>query len=181
MLSNPEERARYDIVHTQQQKGRWKLVSTGTHAENDFEVEQMIRLTVLEVLYTKRRMEPREPAIYATDLEEMIGRAREQLEFTHLVSGSAEVCDPRRQLTPDHHADGVDHLEANYRATTRLRLSPDHKTPAAINPPSSPPKGSDVRSDPFDRTANCDPIIRSSARRTAPDTRASASCSPLDR
>jgi len=122
VLSNPEERARYDIVHIQQQKGRWKLVSTGTHAENDFEVEQMIRLTVLEVLYTKRRMEPREPAIYATDLEEMIGRAREQLEFTLWYLGQ------RKYVTRDDNsrliitADGVDHLEANYRATTRLRL-----------------------------------------------------------
>ncbi len=124
VLSNPEERARYDIVHTQQQKGRWKLVSTGTHAENDFEVEQMIRLTVLEVLYTKRRMEPREPAIYATDLEEMIGRAREQLEFTLWYLGQ------RKYVTRDDNsrliitADGVDHLESNYRATTRLRLKP---------------------------------------------------------
>jgi curved DNA-binding protein CbpA len=122
VLSNPEERARYDIVHTQQQKGRWKLVSTGAHAENDFEMEQMVRLTVLEVLYTKRRMEPREPAIYAMDLEEMIGRPREHLEFTIWYLGQ------RKYVTRDDNsrliitADGVDHLEANYRATTRLRL-----------------------------------------------------------
>ena len=32
VLSNPEERARYDIIHAQQQKGRCKLVSTGAHA-----------------------------------------------------------------------------------------------------------------------------------------------------
>jgi curved DNA-binding protein CbpA len=122
VLSNPEERARYDIVHAQQQKGRWKLVSTGAHAENDFEMEQMVRLTVLEVLYTKRRMEPREPAIYAMDLEEMIGRPREHLEFTIWYLGQ------RKYVTRDDNsrliitADGVDHLEANYRATTRLRL-----------------------------------------------------------
>ena len=124
VLSNPEERARYDIVHAQQKQGRWKLVSTGVHAENDFDMEQMVRLTVLEVLYTKRRMEPREPAIYSLDLEEMIGRAREQLEFTLWYLGQ------RKYVTRDDNsrliitADGVDHLEANYRANTRLRLKP---------------------------------------------------------
>jgi curved DNA-binding protein CbpA len=122
VLSNPEERARYDIVHAQQKQGRWKLVSTGVHAENDFDMEQMVRLTVLEVLYTKRRMEPREPAIYSLDLEEMIGRPREHLEFTLWYLGQ------RKYVTRDDNsrliitADGVDHLEANYRANTRLRL-----------------------------------------------------------
>jgi len=122
VLSNPEERARYDIIHAQQQKGRWKLVSTGAHAENDFEMEQMVRLTVLEVLYTKRRMDPREPAIYSTDLEEMIGRPREHLEFTiwYLSTRKYVARDDSSRLIIT--ADGVDHLEANYRATTRLRL-----------------------------------------------------------
>jgi len=124
VLSNPEERARYDIVHAQQQKGRWKLVSTGAHAENDFDMEQMVRLTVLEVLYTKRRMDPREPAIYSTDLEEMIGRPREHLEFTiwYLSTRKYVARDDSSRLIIT--ADGVDHLEANYRATTRLRLKP---------------------------------------------------------
>src|SRR5215218_9592439 len=81
VLCNPEERARYDIAHQQQRQDRWRLVSNGGQAENDYDMEQRVRLTVLEVLYTKRRMEPREPAIFSLDLEEMIGRAREQLEF----------------------------------------------------------------------------------------------------
>lgn len=122
VLSNPEERARYDIVHAQQQKGRWKLVSTGSHAENDFDMEQSVRLTLLEVLYTKRRMEPSQPAIYAFDLEEMIGRPREHLEFTiwYLASRKYIARDDNSRVLIT--ADGVDHLEANYRANTQLRL-----------------------------------------------------------
>lgn len=124
VLSNAEERARYDIVHAQQQKGRWKLVSTGSHAENDFEIEQSTRLTVLEVLYTKRRMEPSQPAIYAFDLEEMIGRPREHLEFTiwYLASRKYIARDDNSRILIT--VDGVDHLETNYRANTRLRLKP---------------------------------------------------------
>jgi curved DNA-binding protein CbpA len=82
VLSDPEERARYDVQHQQHRHDRWRLVSTGGSADNDFELEEMVRLTVLEVLYTKRRMEPREPAIFALDLESMTGRPREHLEFT---------------------------------------------------------------------------------------------------
>jgi curved DNA-binding protein len=58
VLSDPQRRAQYDIIHGQQRKDRWRLVTTGRNAENDFEVEQIVRLTVLEVLYTQRRLEP---------------------------------------------------------------------------------------------------------------------------
>ena len=81
-----------------------------------------MRLTLLEVLYTKRRMEPREPAIYTFDLEEMIGRPREHLEFTiwYLAQRKYIARDDNSRILIT--ADGVDHLEANYRANTRLRL-----------------------------------------------------------
>ena len=122
VLSNPEERARYDILHQQKKQDRWRLVSTGGDADNDFEMEQRVRLTVLEVLYTKRRMEPREPAVYTLDLEGMIGRPREHLEFTVWYLGQKKFVtrDDNSRLVIT--ADGVEYLEANYRANTRLRL-----------------------------------------------------------
>ena len=122
VLSNPEARARYDILHQQQKQDRWRLVSTGGDADNDFEMEQRVRLTVLEVLYTKRRMEPREPAVYTLDLEGMIGRPREHLEFTIWYLGQKKFVtrDDNSRLVIT--ADGVEHLEANYRTNTRLRL-----------------------------------------------------------
>src|SRR5687767_2536052 len=55
ILSNPEKRARYDATSQKRRKDRWRLVSAGPESENDFEMEQVVRLTVLEVLYTKRR------------------------------------------------------------------------------------------------------------------------------
>jgi curved DNA-binding protein CbpA len=122
VLSNPEERARYDILHQQNKQDRWRLVSTGGDADNDFEMEQRVRLTVLEVLYTKRRMEPREPAVYTLDLETMIGRPREHLEFTVWFLGQKKFVtrDDNSRLVIT--ADGVEYLEANYRTNTRLRL-----------------------------------------------------------
>jgi curved DNA-binding protein CbpA len=122
VLSNPEERARYDILHQQNKQDRWRLVSTGGDADNDFEMEQRVRLTVLEVLYTKRRMEPREPAVYTLELETMIGRPREHLEFTVWFLGQKKFVtrDDNSRLVIT--ADGVEYLEANYRTNTRLRL-----------------------------------------------------------
>jgi curved DNA-binding protein CbpA len=122
VLSNPEERARYDILHQQQKQDRWRLVSTGGDSDNDFEMEQRVRLTVLEVLYTKRRMEPREPAVFSLDLEGMIGRPREHLEFTVWYLGQKKFVtrDDNSRLIIT--AEGVEYLEANYRANPRLRL-----------------------------------------------------------
>src|SRR5262245_15214799 len=57
-LSDPERRAKYDVFHHQQKQDRWRLVSTGAKAEDDFEFEQVTRLTVLEALHAKRRLEP---------------------------------------------------------------------------------------------------------------------------
>ncbi len=124
VLSDPEKRARYDVLYEQHRHDRWKLVSTGENAENDFEMEQIVRLTVLEALYTKRRVEPRDPGIFALDLEQMIGRPREHLEFTtwFLVQKKWVTRDDNSRLVIT--ADGVEHLEQSYRVNLqRKRLA----------------------------------------------------------
>lgn len=124
VLSDPEKRARYDIAYEQRRHDRWRLVSTGANAENDFEMEQIVRLTVLEALYTKRRVEPRDPGIFALDLEQMIGRPREHLEFTtwFLVQKKLVTRDDNSRLIIT--AEGADFLEQNYRANLqRKRLA----------------------------------------------------------
>jgi len=122
VLSNPEERARYDVQHQQNRQDRWRLVSAGGDAQNDFDLEEMVRLTVLEVLYTKRRVEPREPAIFSLDLEQMTGRPREHLEFTLWYLGQKKLVtrDDNSRLVIT--AEGVEYLEANYRTNGRRRL-----------------------------------------------------------
>src|SRR5215813_5415205 len=68
-LNDPEKRARYDVLHQQRRQDRWRLVATGSTTENDFDMEQAVRLTVLEALYTKRRMEPTNPEIPFREFE----------------------------------------------------------------------------------------------------------------
>ena len=121
VLSNPEKRARYDIAHHQLRQDRWRLVSNGTRVENDFDMEQVVRLTLLEVLYARRRMEPGSPAVFAPDLEEMIGRPREHLEFTiwYLAQKRLLHRDDNSNLTIT--AEGVEYLEKNYEVSNQRK------------------------------------------------------------
>lgn len=124
VLGDPEQRARYDLVHAGLRQERWKLVSAGVNAENDFEAEQFVRLTVLEVLYTRRRLEPDTPGLSLLDLEKLTGRAREHLEFTTWFLAQKKYVTRSDGAMLLITAEGVEHLEDNYRQMShRRRLS----------------------------------------------------------
>ena len=55
VLSNPDARVKYDVVHGQQQQDRWKLASLGPAIPADRETEKTVRLTILELLSARRR------------------------------------------------------------------------------------------------------------------------------
>jgi hypothetical protein len=97
----------------------------GNQSENDFEAQQRIRLTILEVLYTRRRTEPYSPSMSAIDLESLTGIAREHLEFTfwYLIQKKYVTRGDSALLTIT--ADGAEYLEANYQDTIQhRRLNP---------------------------------------------------------
>ncbi|HEX8890346.1 MAG TPA: DnaJ domain-containing protein [Pyrinomonadaceae bacterium] len=121
VLSDPKERARYDVAHQNRRQDRWRLVSTGAQAENDFEMEQVVRLTVLEALYTRRRLEPDDPGIFLLELEKLMGRPREHLEFTLwflLQKKLVERGDNSRLVLT---AEGAEYLEQSYRNTLQRK------------------------------------------------------------
>lgn len=121
VLSDPEKRARYDANYQRQRQDRWRLVATGVNSENEFQVEQLVRLTLLEVLYTKRRMDPYNPGLTVLDLEQMIGRAREHLEFTiwFLIQKNFLKRTDDSALTIT--AAGVEYLEQNYEVNLQRK------------------------------------------------------------
>jgi len=123
VLSDPQRRAQYDVSHAALRQSRWRLVANGTQAANDFEVEQMIRLTVLEVLYTRRRTEPQEAGVSPWDLEQLIGRAREQLEFTIWYLASKKYVTRSDGSSLLITAEGVEFLENNYAMSSQRRLN----------------------------------------------------------
>jgi curved DNA-binding protein len=121
VLSNPESRARYDISYHKTRQERWRLVASAANAENDFEIEQIGRLTLLEALYTRRRMDPSSPTLMMSDLEGLIGRPREHLEFTVWYLAQKKYVTKDDQAKLQITADGVEHLEANYRSNMKQR------------------------------------------------------------
>jgi curved DNA-binding protein len=127
VLSDPEQRARYDIGYEQRRQQRWRLVAQAPRAENDFDAEQILRLTVLEVLYAKRRTEPYEPSIAQPDLEILTGTPREHLEFTIWFLLQKKLVTRNDSMALTITADGVEYIEQNFRTnlqTRRLQAAP---------------------------------------------------------
>jgi curved DNA-binding protein CbpA len=123
VLSDPEKRAKYDATLRQHRDGLWQPVGGGAWAENDFEFEQSARLTALEVLYTRRRIEPRDPGLYDLELEQLLGVPREHLEFTawYLIEkGFIRRGSDSSRLTIT--AEGVEYLEEHLHRNVRRRL-----------------------------------------------------------
>ena len=121
VLIDPEERARYDAGHERQQQDRWRLVKLGATAENDFEIEQCLRVTVLEVLFTKRRVEPDQPGVFHLELEKMTGRPREHLEFTIWYLVQKKLVQRTDNSLLAITAEGIDYLEERGQSTQLSR------------------------------------------------------------
>ena len=128
VLSDPEKRARYDVAHQQQRKDRWRLVSTGANAENDFEMEQVIRLTLLEALYTKRRLDPVNPGIFYRDFEKLTGRPQEHVDFSiwYLTQKKFVTLDDNSRLLLT--VEGAEYLEETYRSNLQQKRLPPAPT-----------------------------------------------------
>ena len=124
VLSDPEQRARYDVVHTGMRQERWRLVASGAGTENNFDSERNVRLTVLEVLYTRRRLEPDSSGLSPLDLEKLLGRAREHLEFTIWFLVQKKFVTRSDGAMLQITVDGVEYLEHNYAAAAQRRLGP---------------------------------------------------------
>ena len=130
VLRDPEKRAQYDVLHQQHRQDRWRLVSSGAQSENDFELEQVVRLTLLEALYTQRRLEPTNPGIFFGEFERMTGRPREHLEFTIwflLQKKLIEQSDNSRLILT---VEGAEYLEQSYRSNLqqkRLQAASERK------------------------------------------------------
>ena len=116
VLSDPERRAKYDVVYHKVARTAGASCRVASNAEDDFEMEQIGRLTLLEALYTRRRMEPTMPSLMTSDLETLIGRPREHLDFTIWYLAQRKFVTRDDQARLQITADGVDYLEQNYRA-----------------------------------------------------------------
>lgn len=120
-LRDPEKRAQYDVMYDQWRKRRWRLQSSETRAESDFELENVIRLTVLEILYSHRRAEMNAPGVFVLELEDLTGHAREHLEFTLWYLAQKGYVRRGDNTRIEITAEGVDYLEEHYREGLQQR------------------------------------------------------------
>ncbi|HEY2431626.1 MAG TPA: DnaJ domain-containing protein [Vicinamibacterales bacterium] len=122
VLSVPDKRAQYDVHHQGLRQERWRFAAQ-VKSSDDFELEQQMRCTLLEILYARRRAEPSNPAFSPFDLQQLTGQPREHLEFTfwYLSQRKFVTRDDQSRLTIT--ADGVDYVEANRGGGLRRRLT----------------------------------------------------------
>ena len=122
VLSDPQKRAQYDVHHQALRQERWRFAAQ-VKGGDDFELEQQMRCTILEILYARRRAEPSSPSFAPYDLQQLTGQPREHLEFTfwYLNQKKYVTRDDQSKLTIT--AEGVDYVEANHGANMRRRLT----------------------------------------------------------
>jgi curved DNA-binding protein CbpA len=122
VLSVPEKRAQYDVHHQALRAERWRFAAS-VKSNDDFEIEQQLRCTVLEILYARRRAEPGNPSFSPFELTQLTGQPREHFEFTvwYLSQRKLVTRDDQSRLTIT--ADGVDFVEQNRDINARRRLT----------------------------------------------------------
>ena len=98
-----------------------RLVAANSQMDTDLESEHLMRLTVLELLYTRRRTERDNPGLSLLDLEALSGRAREHLEFTIWYLTQKKYVSRSDGSSLSITVEGVEHVEENLRNTTHRR------------------------------------------------------------
>ena len=122
VLRDPERRAQYDIVHQRHVRERWKVAESAEASDVDYRTEQITRLTLLEVLYTRRRTEPRTPSLSMLDVEALIGRPREHLEFSIWFLSQKRFIQRGDDSGLTITAEGAEYLENNIDGIGHNRL-----------------------------------------------------------
>ena len=127
VLSVPEKRAQYDVHHQALRQERWRFTAS-VRGASDFEIEQQLRCTILEILYARRRAEPGSPSFTNYELSQLTGQPREHLEFTiwYLAQKKFVTRDDQSRLAIT--ADGVDFLEKSNELNLKRRLTATTET-----------------------------------------------------
>ncbi|MBI3665360.1 MAG: DnaJ domain-containing protein [Acidobacteria bacterium] len=81
VLSDSVQRAQYDVEYHSRRTLRWKVFDQQMAAEG-FESEKSLRHGILSLLYAKRRADPGNPGVSLLEMESLLGRPREHLEFS---------------------------------------------------------------------------------------------------
>ena len=113
VLSDPDARVKYDVAHRDRQQDRWRLISLASAVAGSSADDKMVRVTVLDLLCTQRRVNPNSPASSQGEIEKLTGIPIEHLEFCtwYLIQKRLiQRSDSSRFVIT---AEGVDYLDEN--------------------------------------------------------------------
>jgi curved DNA-binding protein CbpA len=113
VLSDPDARVKYDVAHRDRQQDRWRLISLASAASGSSRDDKMVRLTVLDLLCSQRRLNPTHPGLFPGEIEKLTGVPIEHLEFCtwYLIQKRLiQRSDSSRFVIT---AEGVDYLDEN--------------------------------------------------------------------
>lgn len=79
-LSDPEQRAAYDVTYSEVQRQQWRIFDQAS-AASDFESDQRIHLGILAVLYQARRGDVDNAGVGIVDLERILDCSQEHIRF----------------------------------------------------------------------------------------------------
>jgi hypothetical protein len=81
VLSDPERRAAYDVLHRETRRLTWKIFDQ-TNSAQGAEAERRKRQGILSLLYRKRLAAPEQPSMSLKEFEDLLGVPKEHLEFS---------------------------------------------------------------------------------------------------
>jgi len=125
-LSDADARVKYDVAHRARQQDRWRLVSLASAVSGSPCDDKMVRVTVLDLLCTQRRVNPNNNGLFPGEIEKLTGIPIEHLEFCtwYLIQKKLiQRSDSSRLVIT---AEGVDYLDENPHVV--------HSTPRLTGP-----------------------------------------------
>jgi curved DNA-binding protein CbpA len=80
VLTDPVQRARYDVHYEEVRESRWRIFDQETVAD-DMAGDQRMRAAILGILYTARRTDAERPGVGIMDLERLLGCPEVHMNF----------------------------------------------------------------------------------------------------
>lgn len=110
VLSDPAQRAAYDVHYRASRTLRWKIFDQPSAARG-INGEQQTRRGILALLYTKRLEQPDKPGMIIKDLESLLGCPREHLDFSLWYLKSKSLVSATDSGRYEITAEGVDNFQ----------------------------------------------------------------------
>ncbi len=80
VLSDPEQRAKYDVSYDRIRKAHWRIFDQDS-ATNEVATDARIRLAILSLLYITRRTSPIEPGLGPVEIERVLSLHQNAIGF----------------------------------------------------------------------------------------------------